>query len=197
MNDDALKKIWRDQPLPLPPPLGGPEAIASMNRKMRRFDRTIWWRDLREVAAGIFIVVVFSWYFFRFPMPMARVGCVITVLSAIFIDWRLLSSKRRAARSSLNASVMEALQVELRKVENQIRLLRSVLWWYILPLTVGATVFFAGVNRDAVARAVFIAFAVLMGLGLNWLNQWAVRKQLMPLKEELESLLGNSTDATL
>ncbi|MGA2173553.1 MAG: hypothetical protein ABSH38_01080 [Verrucomicrobiota bacterium] len=193
MNDDALKKLWREQPLPLPPTLTGPQAIASINQKMRRFERTIWWRDFREVAACLVVAGVFGCFFFMCPTALARAGCVITVLSAVFIGWRLLSSKRRAGKDNPNAPVMEALQGELSKVENQIRLLRSVWWWYILPLTVGYETFFFGVNRNAADRAVFVSVGVLMGLAINWLNQYAVRKYLMPLKEELESLLGKST----
>ena len=190
MNDEALKKLWREQPLALPAPLTGREASDAMNGKMRRFDRCIWRRDFGEVAACLVVAVVFGGYFFWFPSALARLGCVITILSAVFIGWRLLSSKRRAGKSRPGASVMEALQVELRKVENQIGLLRSVWWWYILPVTVGYEVFFFGVNREATDRMAFVAVGLAMGLGLDWLNQRAVRKQLMPLKEELESLLG-------
>lgn len=144
MNDEALKKLWREQPLALPAPLTGREASDAMNGKMRRFDRCIWRRDFGEVAACLVVAVVFGGYFFWFPSALARLGCVITILSAVFIGWRLLSSKRRAGKSRPGASVMEALQVELRKVENQIGLLRSVWWWYILPVTVGYEVFFLG-----------------------------------------------------
>jgi hypothetical protein len=194
MNDDELKKLWREQPLALPPELTGTSQLDALRKKMTRFGRTIWWRDLREVVVGLFIIAIFGFYFFRFPSALARLGCVLTILSTIFIDCRLLWSKRQAGEAILSASIMDSLRVELRKVETQIHLLRTVWWWYILPITTGAEVFYFGVNHSWSGRAAFVICGLLLGGFLNWLNQHAVRRYLVPLKNELESFLGGSSE---
>ena len=190
MNDDELKRLWREQPLALPAELSGTAPLAELRKRMKRFDRTIWWRDLREVAACLVVIAVFGIYFIWIPTALARVGCVLTILSAIFIAWRLLGSKRQAGRETPGASIMDSLRVELSKVETQIRLLRSVWWWYVLPILTGAEVFYFGVNRDATARTVSVISSLLLGWFIDWLNQRAVRRKLVPLKIQLESLLG-------
>jgi hypothetical protein len=190
MNEDELKKLWREQPLSLPPELTETKQLDALRKKMTRFGRTIWWRDLREVTACLFIIAMFGLYFFLFPSALARLGCVLTILSAIFIACRLLWSKRQAGEAILSASIMDSLRVELRKVQTQIRLLRTVWWWYILPITAGVEVFYFGVHRDWQGRIYSVIFALLLGGFLNWLNQHAVRRYLVPLKNELESLLG-------
>lgn len=88
---------------------------------------------------------------------------------------------------------MDSLRVELTKVETQIRLLRSVLWWYILPILAGSLVFYFGVNRNVKDRIVTVIVFVAMGWFLEWINKRAVRRYLVPLKTELESLLAMAT----
>jgi hypothetical protein len=195
MNDDELKKLWREQPLVLPPELTGTAGLATLRKRMKRFDRILWWRDFREVAACVVIVVWFGSDYSKYPQPLARLGCALTILAVVFIGCRLLWSKRRAGREVPGASVMDSLRVELRKVETQIHLLRSVLWWYILPSLGGAGVCFFGVRRHASDRLVIIVVFGLVGAFVYWLNQRAVRQYLVPLKNELETLLGDVSES--
>jgi len=190
MNDDELKKLWREQPLALPPALTESSQLAVLRKKMKKFDRIIWWRDFREVAVCIGVLVWFGFNFFRHPSPLARLGCILTILSSVSIGWRLLWSKKKAGQEVPNASIMGSLRIELRKVETQIRLLRSVLWWYLIPILGGSSVFYFGVNHDAADRMAVLITFVLLSWFLHWLNQRAVRQYLLPLKNDLEFLLG-------
>jgi len=190
MNDEELKRLWRDQPLALPPDLTETTQLGALRKKMKWFDRAIRLRDLRETAAGLVVIAIFGYYFFQFPSALARLGCVMTILAALFTDFWALWNKRKSRREIPDASVMDSLRVELRKVDTQIRLLRSVFWWYILPLLGGAGVFYFGINRNATERTVTVILYLLVGWFIHWLNQLAVRRKLMPLKNELESLLG-------
>src|SRR5688500_7034644 len=137
MHDDALKALWRAQSIEPAPPLPDAEQMAEMTNQMSCLNRTLFWRDVRENIAAVFVIVCFGVYFFLVPTPLARVGCVIAILSGLLViaypTWR----KRRVAKVAPDASMMQWLESELRKVEVEIALLRSVLWWYILPLSVG------------------------------------------------------------
>jgi hypothetical protein len=68
-------------------------------------------------------------------------------------------------------------------------MLRTVLWWYILPLSIGSTLFFFGVDHNATGRTIWLVAQFALDLFIDWLNQFAVRKKLIPLKIELETLL--------
>ncbi len=189
MNDDALKKLWQEQPLDPGQAIPTMEQLTAMKQKMTRFDRVINRRDLGELIAALFGGGYFSFVFFQIHSLTARVGCVVIVLGMVLIMWRLLWNSRRQVKMEPNASVMDALKIELQKVEIQIGLLKSVFWWYILPIMVGVNIFFIGMNHSNAERAGYFVFTVLLGVFIYWLNQRAVRKQLLPLKTELESLL--------
>ncbi len=198
MNEDDLKKLWRQQPLNVPPPLAGAGQIRDIEQKMKRFDRIIKWRDVRELAACAVVAVAFGGLFVGVHPPVARLGCAITVAGAFFIAWRLVSSKRKAGPEIPGAPVMEALRREILKVDIQISLLRSVWWWYLLPTLGGASIFALGVQPDPRKRIVMLAAFLFAGVVVHWVNQRAVRQYLVPLKTELESMIGSSsqTDKT-
>ncbi len=191
MNDDFLKNLWRGQDLGAPPPLPNAQELTAMRQKMKCFDATIRRRDAGELLAGVVLVVWFGCYYFAYPAPLARLGSVVVILSAIFIDCRLFWSKRAGPKPDSTASVMDTLKAELRKVEIQIGLLKTVLWWYLLPLSVGAMLFYVGLGLSWLSNAAFLGFTVATDAAIYWLNQTAVRRQLLPLKAELQSLLDS------
>jgi CubicO group peptidase (beta-lactamase class C family) len=190
MNDDILKQLWQGQPIPAPSPLSGEEQSRALQGKMKRFNRDIFRRDIRENVAGVVVVLVFAYYLRVEPSLLARVGSVITILSAIFACWYPAWSKRRVPRTGADASVIESLQEERQKVEVQIRLLRSVLWWYILPISLGANLFCFGSHQTLSFKISFLIGSLLLDAFLYWLNQSAVQKHLVPMKRELEAILN-------
>lgn len=202
MNDDALKKLWQQQPLKAPalPPA---QLISAMHNKSGQLRRTLLARDVRELVACVIVGVVFGIYFFIERAPVSRVGALITVASSIFIAWRLLYARWTTPAARPDAALVESLHAELRSVGTQSKLLRSVLWWYLLPLTVGTLVFVWGMPSSTLGfKICFTVFTLALDVFLNWLNQWARAKQLLPIESQLKSLLrsaesGEPPDETL
>ena len=196
MHDDVLKRLWQEQRLDLPA-LPDERQIAMIKRKMKDFNRIIFWRDFQESVVAIFLVIGFGVAFFYVSTLLARIGCVIIVLASTFVGWYLFHRKRRAARVDLDATIIQTLQYELRKIEAQIELLRSVLWWYILPLSIGAVVFYFGLQSLLLSRVVFLLFMMALNTWIYRLNQRAVEKTLLPLKHEVKTLLNFGGQETM
>ncbi len=70
-------------------------------------------------------------------------------------------------------------------------LLKNVFWWYLAPLAAGLVIWFAYCNAY-----IDIAVSLALYAGVYWLNQWAVRKELLPRKQELEQLRTGLQDNT-
>jgi hypothetical protein len=193
MNDDALKKLWQEQSFRSLPPLPDEAQIAAMKMRMQSFDRTISSRDYGEVAACIFIGIFFGWsLIFQDNSPLTRAGCVVLIASAVFIGWKLIASKRRLPQAEPNAPIFDAVKVELQKVENQISLLQSVAWWYLLPLFVGVMMCYWGGPGSLASKLTYFAVVLVVYGFIYWLNQRAVKTNLLPLKQELASLLHSA-----
>jgi hypothetical protein len=193
MHDDALKQLWKGQHFEALPALPDEAQIAAMKKRMKCFDKTIEGRDYRDVAACIFIIAFFVWDLaFRNNSVLTQTGCIVLIASAVFIGWQLIGSKRRLPRAEPSAPVFGAVKVELQKVENQIGLLQSVAWWYLLPLFVGVLLCNWGARGSFPSKLVYLVSVLALYVFIYWLNQFAVKKNLLPLKRALEALLRSA-----
>ncbi len=190
MNDDALKQLWQGQPLGPLPELPDAAQIAAMRARMTGFDKTISGRDLGEILACVLIALFFGFnLLFRDNSRLTDAGCVVLVASAAFIAWRLTASKRRLPKPAPDAPLFDLVRVELRKVENQIALLQSVAWWYLLPLFIGVMMFHWGGSKSVVLSVIYTAAVAALFVFIHRLNRRSVRTELLPLKRELSALL--------
>lgn len=190
MHDDALKELWRAQRIEPAPPLPDAKQLAEMKNRMSGLNRTLFWRDCRENIAALFVAVVFGIYFYIFSAPLARLGSAIVVFSSLFVMVYPFWRKRRVPKAPPEASLMQSLESELRRVEVEIALLRSVHWWYILPGAIGLLLFVAGLSWSTLGTILFASFIIALDLFIYWMNQVACDKRFLPLKQELESLLS-------
>ena len=143
MNDDELKHLWQQQPLRVPD-ISPSQLTSAMQNKTTQLRRTLLARDVRELLACVVVGVVFGIYYFTERAPVTRLGALITVAGSIFIAWRILHARRTTPAAKPDATIVESLRAELHSVRTQSQLLRSVWWWYLLPLAAGTLVFVWG-----------------------------------------------------
>ena len=91
--------------------------------------------------------------------------------------------RHKPARETADETLMQRRERSLAQVEHQIWLLRNVLWWYIVPLSVVCAVFDSRrlehtsqrLEWDIVAVQTAILF-LIVDVFVYWLNQRAVRR---------------------
>jgi hypothetical protein len=191
MNDDELKAIWRRQPLREPP--STTQLVSAMQNKTTRLRGCLDARDLRELVACAVVVVVFTiFYFTVYREPISRLGDLIIIGGAIFIAWKLVYTRRSHRPAPPGATVVESLRAELNAVHAQSRLLGSVFWWYLLPLTAGEIIATWGLRIAIFPKIFCTAFFLAVNAFIYWLNQQARTKQLLPVEAQLEALLHSA-----
>lgn len=193
MNDEELKALWRQQTLKGP---AGSAAhfIPAMQNKTAHLRRALLARDVVELLACAVVAVIFAYYFYLHHAPMMRAGSLITVAASIFVACKILYARRSTPVARPDASVVESLRAELRSVQAQSRLLKSVAWWYLLPLEAGALLFVWGSPFDRLLFGLafkigFTLFSLALDVAIYRLNQRAVTWQLLPLQNQLQSML--------
>jgi hypothetical protein len=178
--------------------------LQEVRRSKELFESVILSRDIREVAAGIFAVLCclgFAFFFFYHGLNVVAWVLALTTLFdlwvvAFFIVDRIVQRKRCPSRGE---SLTACIEDSLTQVRHQIWLLKNVFWWYLLPPGIGMVIFFGtvywqihSVGKSALIQLfINLALVALVFWGVYWLNQYAVRKDLKPRKDELESLLKN------
>jgi CubicO group peptidase (beta-lactamase class C family) len=191
MNDNELKKLWQQQPLRDPP--SAAQLISAMQNKTTLLRRTLDARDFRELLVCAVLIIIFGWFYFTvYREPIARVGDLIVIGSTIFIAWKIVHTRRTTPPAPPGATIVESLRAELKSARAQSRLMGSVLWWYVLPPTVGLLIATWGLPIDLAAKIFSTLMFVAVDAFIYWLNRWARSKQILPLEAQLQSLLHSA-----
>jgi hypothetical protein len=192
MNDEDLQKLWQSQAAP-DPVRAMENLIATTREEHRVFRRTILFRDLREIGVGLVLLPIWIWMGLRAHADWTwylMIPALLFVMGYFVVD-RL---RHRADAPQPSEPVAPSLAKALREVEHQIWLLRNILWWYLLPI--GAALFANDLGDLVRGKCSVLGF--VLGLltntgicwGVWWLNQYVVRRDLEPRRQQLQELLA-------
>lgn len=180
MSDrDPLRDLWAGQEtgeFSMP--------LEEIRRKARGFQKTIRWRNIREYAASALVIGIFGWMAVLIPEPVVKAGCILTVLGALYVCWKLHTMARAAGAAEMDAAESLA-DFHRKELLRQRAALASVWRWYLLPFVPGMAVFLLGVSLSPDNPAPLsvklgvLAFAVAIEVAVFgaiwWLNSQAAK----------------------
>lgn len=189
MHDfDAARGAWRRDD-PVPP--GEPARLLDAARvRLAAMDRAIRRRDRLESAVALVLAPIFAVVAWRTPHLVSAAGATILAAACLFIPVHL----RRARRlpGDRGGPLVATVRAELARVHAQERLLRTVLWWYLLPLGLGVLLLVGGAPVSTSFKTIYGALVVAFGGYLYVLNRRAVRADLEPVSRELTEWLADA-----
>jgi hypothetical protein len=173
-NEKEIIQMWKETTLPHP---FDPHQLANeIAAKVTKFDRTVYWRNFREYAAGGFMIAWFLWLSGDRSKWNLTIPGLLAVSFVMLYLWRSHRKRRQALDPAIDLNSYRAALLE--RYDRQIRLLSTVKYWYVLPLyawmvSVGIMV---PVNLPGGAPAYFTAITLFAAF-IVWLNEsYGVRK---------------------
>jgi hypothetical protein len=145
-----------------------------------------FWRNAREYAAGIVLLVVFLG---QLVIGDDRIGALGGIGSVGFVMGYLWWKHRALQPLDPAADALAYKAALLARVDDQIRLLRSVTYWYLLPLFL-PSLWQALHVWDKSPWAAALSLAVVSGIFgfLRWLNVTAGVGALLATRANVESM---------
>ncbi|MHC4476870.1 MAG: hypothetical protein ACYTEL_14580 [Planctomycetota bacterium] len=195
MTFDQLQKTWQSQQTGFQLTIDSDMLLREVKRNKNHFESVVFWRDVREVgiAFAMFLFFVYAGVGSS-AWPLLVLALLVLFVGVFLLADRIVQKRRMPNRSR---SLTSCIEGSLQQVKHQVWLLKNVFWWYLLPPGVGIAVFVsysAWDARDHLGWFTFdIACMIVFTLFVWWvwrLNQKAVRKELLPRKQELEKLLN-------
>jgi hypothetical protein len=186
-RDREKEKEWKESTIDARDPA---LLIRELSAKVGRFDQKIFWRNFREYAAGLVVLVWAGYRALQGNRP--SIGMVVGIVFVLaYLSWQ----HRKLRPLDPSADVGAYRKALLERFDDQIRLLSRVKYWYLLPLylpVVWMTVELWPRGPWAAGTGLAVVTAVFTSLG--WLNErYAVRNlekaraQLKAMAEEEES----------
>jgi hypothetical protein len=181
---EDLPALWRSR-RDAGVPAGLPDQIVERSRKL---EATVRRRDRLETAVALAIAPFFAAVVVLGTSTVGRIGAALLALSCLWIPLWLARARRRFRPAPRDLSLRAFLSEERGRLLDQRHLLRTILWWYLLPLGIGVVLLF-GSRSSALATAVYAAVVAALYWGIHRLNQRAVATELEPRLAEVDELL--------
>ena len=196
MNFEELQKTWQAQPAGVRVTIATEALLREVRRNQRNFAVLIFLRDLRETGLCLVAVLFFGWQGWQHR----EWSTGLLVLACAWVGGYMLVDRWQQGRCRpvVNDPLKHCVTHSLQQVNHQIKLLKNVLWWYLLPFDAGLAAYILipsarswhnGLDACFVTGFV-VGFCGLMTGALYWVNQYAVRKELEPRRRELAVLLA-------
>jgi hypothetical protein len=180
--------------------------LKEIKRSKNYLNAMIFWRDMREIVVGITLIIFFSYAGMgeKQLWPLFLIAGGVLFVCLFLLADRLYYRRKNGPK---NNTLREYIENSLAQVNHQIWLLRNIFWWDILPVLLGIVVFnvyvtfsiykklhiVRGEIKTTIASILYFLISFLITTAIFWgiyrLNQGAVKKELLPRKEELENLL--------
>jgi hypothetical protein len=183
LPDEDWIRTWQRT---APADVDAEKVARAIMAQVWRFDHMLFWRNAREYAAGIALLVVFA---AQLVLGYDRLGALLGIGSVGFV-LSYLWWKHRGLHPLDPASDASAYKAALlARYDDQIRLLRSVTYWYLLPLLLPPVwVASRTWSTHPVVAAVSLLVVLALYAGLGWLNVvWGVRS-LQEKRERIDAL---------
>jgi membrane protein YdbS with pleckstrin-like domain len=193
-TQNELRDLWLNE-AGCQPAKGGEEMLTLVIEKTRTFDRQIAVRNALECMAAAFVVGLFAWFAWTAPNAIMRAGMAIVAFSGVWIAFYILRYGGGPGRLDPGMDLSAYNRLLAESYDQQIRLLRRVKYWYLLPPYLGILVGNVGVWQRLASEGQN-PWVSLLGLGLVtaifvgiWIlnERYAVRR-IERLKQELRSI---------
>lgn len=202
MDPDKYQRAWQAQATQTRVTIDTDLLLKQLQRNQREFRATIFWRDFREIAIAGLLLPVWIYLGVRLALPWTwyLTVPVLVWMAGFMLVYRM---RHRQKPGQPDEPLVQCVERSLTEVDDQIWLLRNVFWWYLLPPGISIQAFLVQtiwlrfeVWFDAVGFAfVFAVFNAVYAF-LYWVNQYAVRSQLEPRRQELLTLRASLRDET-
>ncbi|MCA9006187.1 MAG: hypothetical protein KDA70_13025 [Planctomycetaceae bacterium] len=204
MAPDEFQQAWQAQASQTRVTIDADLLRQEVRRDQQAFRTMILYRDYGEVGVALLLIPI---WFILGAVTKSPWTWYLTVPVLIWMAGFMLVYRRRHRQEPAEPDepLLQCVQRSLTEVEDQIWLLRNVFWWYLLPPSVSILIFFAHVSWQSRAGGwlfalIFFLFMAGFLIGLyTWiyfLNQRAVRLQLIPKREELLTLQASLQEET-
>jgi hypothetical protein len=192
MSDDleGVQKEWCRQSFPLKE-----IDMKKLTASVEEFERSINLRNFFEWIAALIMAPLFIYYAMNSNTFWSQLFNIEIAFSCIFISFHIFYRGRSVKNNNVEASSSEYVDYQRRQIQNQIELISSVRYWYVMPIMIGLI----GLTCEKIYlnwslsnppwfHITYLLSVILLGVGIVYLNEViTVRK----LQVKLNNLIAN------
>ncbi len=212
MLEQELKNIWNNSSKTAQISIETDQLVKEFDRKMTKVQRTIRKRDVREISASVFGILIFSFFAYEIPFPITKFSCFLSILWFVYVIYKFRQSNQQNSSDNLSLPLKEQLTHKKQLLQYQLKLLNSAGYWYAGPSFITNFIFIIGLGNptdynwtnqiaeNLLPLTVNAKVGTIIGLGFIYLlvilvHKIAARREVQPILKNIELIqqqLNNS-----
>jgi len=212
MLEQELKNIWKNSSKTTQISIETDRLVQEFDTKMTDVQKKIRKRDVREISASVFGILIFGVFAYEIPFPITKFSCFLSILWFVYVIYKFRKSNQQNSSEKLSLSLKEQLVHKKQLLQHQLKLLDSAAYWYASPAFITNFIFIIGLENPAdynwtnqlaenlLPLTINAKIGTLIGLGffyllVIWVHKRAARKDLQPILKNIEVIqqqLNNS-----
>jgi hypothetical protein len=156
-------------------------------------------RNWMECLASAAVSASFAYFAFKTHNTLVRAGCLVIAVGAAWIIFFLIRYGQEPSAADPSLNLTGYAQALAQRYDYQIRLLRSVKYWYLLPPYLGLVLATVGVFQDRARAGILRWFDLFWPVlysalyaAVWWLNEVYSVGRLRNERSRLLSMTGRS-----
>lgn len=191
MKEDELKDIWQAANLRNQTINFHAINLKEMNNRIKKFENKIRKRNNVEIGAAIFSIVVFGVFAYIKPTLMAKMGAILIICYCLSVIYWLRKTENKQPNFDLMKNMKDQLMEYQNYVKEERKLLKTVLYWYLLPMLPGLILFLIGSGANWWSVTIYFVVVIFMFGLIYYLNQRAVKDRIDPLLADIDKTLAS------
>ena len=194
MTYDDIEKVWREgNSRQGQIQISEDILLHEIKNSQNEFRKKMFWRDIREIVTAVVMVVAMINLGLKINTIWPFLLAAASMWIAVFMVYKRASTKKGV---NTNQPLARAVEESLNDIREQIKLVDSVPFWYLLPFVPGFAMQLInfGINNDLtkpldMVVGVFVAiFYLVIFIVVYYLNTHYAKKKLQLREKELQEL---------
>ena len=186
MELEHVKAAWQQEKAAYSREIDPKAIMPDTKQKAMKMDRAFARQQITQILCGLFCLGVMTAEYRREAPPLSNAGLIVMLLGLALMLAGSVILKFRLRESHPELPREEYLAEERIKIAARIALLRRNVRWFFFPSMSGLLAWQAGLShsvRMVLALSVIVALA---SAGTFWFYRWKLRKDLLPILEEID-----------
>jgi hypothetical protein len=196
MDNQDFKAIWqasnKKDLVKFKPDKLSTEIVSKLNKFNKKTKLNVY----TEIIVAILMIPFFTYLVIVIPFVLSKIGAGIIATSMFFVIFKMTSSLKKE-NESIDLPMRDYLLNRKQHLLKQIRIIDTVLYWYILPPGIGVLLFIIGFKTNTLLLILSLTISVVVYLAIYVINKQAVKKYFKPLLKELENCIDELNNNTL
>jgi hypothetical protein len=194
MDLEQLKAAWQREKAAHARSIDAEAIMAETREKAMKMDQEFVRQQRVQIICGLFCLVLLASGYRREGPLLVNAGLIVMLLGLALMLAGSIILKFRLRQSHPELPREEYLAEQRKKIEARIALLRRNTRWFFIPSMAGFLMWQMGLSHSLEIAVALVILVALASAGMLWFYRWKLRKDLLPILEEIDRELSSYRD---